>query len=154
MHHPLDVSLFITDVFASIGRGNGVTTVATPFPSQSSPIPVRSTVAALPVNDDERKSGHMLAGDNLDHRGSPMATSAERMAATRARRRAGLVRFVVTLPIAEPSGWATKASRPMSRGRGAAPLHQRHDRLHGHRGPRPEGVTAQQGRNGVAAYQP
>ena len=95
MHHPLDVSLFITDVFASIGRGNGVTTVATPFPSQSSPIPVRSTVAALPVNDDERKSGHMLAGDNLDHRGSPMATSAERMAATRARRRAGLVRFVV-----------------------------------------------------------
>jgi hypothetical protein len=44
----------------------------------------------------------MVASDNLDHGGSPMATSAaERMAATRARRRAGLVQFVVTLPIAE-----------------------------------------------------
>ena len=30
-----------------------------------------------------------------------MASAAERMAATRARRRAGLVQFVITLPIAE-----------------------------------------------------
>ena len=58
------VSLFVTDMLAaSIGRGNGVAMVATPFPSQSSPMPVRSTVVALPVNDDERRSGHMVAGD-------------------------------------------------------------------------------------------
>jgi hypothetical protein len=33
--------------------------------------------------------------------GITVATSAERMAATRARRRAGLAQFVVTMPIAE-----------------------------------------------------
>ena len=57
-------------------------------------------MGALPVNDDERKIRYMVAGDNLDH-GVTVATSAERMAATRFRRRAGLVQFVVTLPIAE-----------------------------------------------------
>jgi hypothetical protein len=59
-------------------------------------------MASLVVNDHERKIGHMIPGDDLDHGEPPMAaTSAERMAATRARRRAGLVQFLVTLPIAE-----------------------------------------------------
>jgi hypothetical protein len=78
------VSLFITDVLASIGRGNGVTTVATPFPSQSSPIPVRSTVAALPVNDDVGRSG-IWSPATFSIMGSTLATSRERMAATRER---------------------------------------------------------------------
>ena len=57
------VSLFITDMLAaSIGQGNGVT-MCNAVSSQSSPIPVRSTVVALPVNDDERRIRHMVAGD-------------------------------------------------------------------------------------------
>ena len=52
---------------------------------------------SLPVNDNERKIGQTVGDDNLDH-GVTVATSRERMAATTARRRAGLAQFVVTMP--------------------------------------------------------
>ena len=77
--------------------GTALCCAVTPFPSQGSPIPVRSTVAALPVNDQERKIRHMIPGDNFDHGESPMLTEAERVAAHRARRHKNLVQRTVTI---------------------------------------------------------
>jgi hypothetical protein len=54
-------------------------------------------MSPLALNDNERKIGHMVAGDNLDHGESPMATSAERMPAKRARRRKNLVQVTLTI---------------------------------------------------------
>jgi hypothetical protein len=51
---------------------------------------------SLPVNDNERKIGQMVGDDNLDH-GVTVATSRERMAAHRERRRKNLVQFTVAV---------------------------------------------------------
>ena len=54
-------------------------------------------VTAVTVNDDERKIGFMVAGDDFElHREGTMAT-AERMKAYRARRRRGEIRLTITL---------------------------------------------------------
>ena len=53
-------------------------------------------MAALPVNDDERKIRHMFAGDNLDH-GVTVATSRERMAAHRERKKKRQLRLSLTI---------------------------------------------------------
>jgi hypothetical protein len=53
-------------------------------------------VGALPVNDDERKIRYMVAGDNLDH-GVTVATSRERMAAHRERKKKRQLRLSRTI---------------------------------------------------------
>jgi hypothetical protein len=97
----------------------------------------------LPVNDNERKIGQTVGDDNLDH-GVTVATSRERMAATTARRRAGLAQFVVTMPpsdrdeIARAGYEAIAGDDERAAAEAPAPLHQRHRCL-----PRPQRVTAQ-----------
>ena len=51
---------------------------------------------SLPVNDNERKIGQTVGDDNLDH-GVTVATSRERMAAHRERRRKNLFQFTVAV---------------------------------------------------------
>ena len=58
-------------------------------------------VAPDAVNDDERKIGHLVAPATISIMEVTVATSRERMAVHRERRRSGLVQFIVTRPIGE-----------------------------------------------------
>ena len=64
-------------------------------------------MATVAIDNDERKIGHMGASDSLDL-GVPVATSRERMAAHRQRRRKNLVQFAVAVA-ADDLAWLARS---------------------------------------------
>jgi hypothetical protein len=95
--HAQAVSLFITDMLAaSMGRCNGVTTVAMPWLVSKLPDPGEIDVAACRSTITKGRSGKW-SPTTISIMEFTVATSRERMAAHRERRRKNLVQFTVAV---------------------------------------------------------